>query len=222
MAAIRCRGRMPAEPISAARAGRRAALKAHKREAILAAARRVFAADGLDGATMRAIAEAAGVAAGTVYLHYDSKEAVYADMLAASLADLHRSMREAVAGIAEPAAMLLAGALAFYRFYQRRPEDLHLGLYLAQGLKPVGLSPALDRMLNGRLIQCFGVLGEAIGRFGITDAETVRAEAVGLGSVICGTLLLEATGRLKMLGDQGEAVLTRQVAALAERLRQAP
>lgn len=223
MAATRCRGKMPAESSrGAAKAGpkgeRRAALAAFKREAIITAARQVFAAQGLEGATIRAIAEAAGIAPGTVYLQFDSKEAIYAEMLTASLADLLKSLREAAAPVLPPAERLLAGALGFYRFYQRRPEDLHLGLYLAQGLKPVGLSPVLDRMLNGRLIQCFALLGEAIQACGLRDPEQVRRETVDLVGSICGTLLLQATGRLRMLGDDGEAVIQRQVGHLVERL----
>ncbi len=222
MAAIRYRGRMPADSAkTATKAGRRAALAAFKREAILSAARQVFAAHGLEGATIRAIAEAAGIAPGTVYLQFESKEAIYAEMLAASLADLLKSLRAAAAaGSAQnPAERLLAAALGFYHFYQHRPEDLHLGLYLAQGLRPVGLTPALDRMLNGRLIQCFSVLGEAIqGLASPGDAEQVRRDTVDLVGMICGILLLEATGRLKMLGDDGATVITRQVRHLVERL----
>lgn len=170
---------------------------------------------------MRAIADAAGVAPGTLYLQFPAREAIYAELLGASLGDLLKALRDAVGEEPDPAQRLLAAALAFYRFYQQRPEDLHLGLYLAQGLKPVSLTPALDRMLNGRLIQCFSVLGEAIGRLGGLDAEAVRRETVDLATAICGTLLLEATGRLKVLGDRGETTLTRQVRALTHRLGQA-
>ncbi len=227
MAAIRYRGKMPADSHHSAtkaspKGERRVALAAFKRDVIITAARQVFAAQGLEGATIRAIAEAAGIAPGTVYLQFDSKEAIYAEMLTASLADLLKSLREAVAPAMPPAERLLAGALAFYRFYQRRPDDLHLGLYLAQGLKPAGLSPVLDRMLNGRLIQCFALLGEAIQASGqasgLSDPEQVRRETVDLVGSICGTLLLQATGRLRMLGDDGEAVIQRQVGHLVERL----
>ncbi len=223
MAAIRYRGKMPADPGRGAtkaspKGERRVALAAFKRDAIITAARQVFAAQGLEGATIRAIAEAAGIAPGTVYLQFDSKEAIYAEMLTASLADLLKSLREAVAPAMPRAERLLAGALGFYRFYQHRPEDLHLGLYLAQGLKPTGLSPALDRMLNGRLIQCFALLGEAIQASGLNDPEQVRRETVDLVGSICGTLLLQATGRLRMLGDDGEAVIQRQVGHLVELL----
>lgn len=218
MAAIRYRGAMPAEIVAEkARQGRRAAVKAFKREAILQAARKVFGRDGLDAATLRAIAAAAGIAVGTVYLHYPSKEALYADMLAASLSDLLKALREAVAKV--PAEQqLMAGALAFYRFYRERPDDLYLGLYLAQGLRPIGLTPELDRLLNGRLIQCYTVLGDGMRRLVPLAAEAVRAETVALAASLTGALVLEATGRLKILGDTGEEVVRRQVETLTERL----
>jgi|ADGO01.1.fsa_nt_gi hypothetical protein len=158
-----------------------------------------------------------GSAVGTVYLHYPSKEALYADMLAGSLADLLKSLREAVTNVPEKE-RLLAAALAFYRFYRERPDDLYLGLYLAQGLKPVGLTAELDRLLNGRLIQCYTVLGEGMRHLAPMDAEAIRAETVSLAAGITGALVLEATGRLKILGDSGEAVVRRQVETLGMRL----
>jgi TetR/AcrR family transcriptional regulator len=221
MAAIRWRGKMPADVIEKAKAGRREAVRAFKREAILQAARKIFARDGLEAATLRAIAAEAGIAVGTVYLHYPAKEALYAEMLAGSLADLQKHLREAVAKAAADE-QLMAGALAFYDFYRQRPDDLYLGLYLGQGLRPVGLTPELDRLLNGRLIQCYTVLGDAKRRIAPTlDTEGLRAETVSLAAATAGALMLETTGRLKILGDTGEAVVRRHVELLTQRLRAA-
>lgn len=52
--------------------------KTARREAILAAAQKVFAQKGFDGATISDIASAAGVASGTVYLYYESKIDLFA------------------------------------------------------------------------------------------------------------------------------------------------
>jgi len=218
---------MPAEAaVPQKKAGRREAVRAFKRDAILQAARKVFARDGLDGATLRAIAAEAGVAVGTVYLHYPAKESLYAELLAASLGELHRHVREAVAKA--PAdeqrvgSQLMAGALAFYDFYRQRPDDLYLGLYLGQGFKPAGLTPELDRLLNGRMIQGYTVLGDAMRRLAsdraALDAEALRAETVSLVATVGGAVMLETTGRLKVLGDTGEAVVRRYVNQLTERL----
>lgn len=58
-----------------------------KREArygqLLKAALKVFARDGIDGASVADIAEAAGVAKGSVYLYFDSKEALAGDLVRA-------------------------------------------------------------------------------------------------------------------------------------------
>lgn len=218
MAATRWPGKMPAEVIEK-KAGRREAVRAFKRDAILQAARKIFARDGLEGATLRAIAAEAGIAVGTVYLHYPAKEALYAEMLAGSLADLQKHLRDAVAKVAVDA-QLMAGALAFYDFYRQRPDDLYLGLYLGQGFRPAGLTPELDRLLNGRLIQCYTVLSDAMRRLApALDAETLRAETVSVAAAIGGALMLETTGRLKVLGDTGEAVVRRHVELLVQRLR---
>ena len=48
-----------------------------KRRQILDGARRVFLADGFDGASMNDIARVAGVSKGTLYVYFDSKEALF-------------------------------------------------------------------------------------------------------------------------------------------------
>lgn len=60
-------------------------LTSPKREAryrqLLEAALTVFARDGIDGASVADIAESAGVAKGSVYLYFDSKEALAGDLV---------------------------------------------------------------------------------------------------------------------------------------------
>lgn len=60
-------------------------LTSPKREAryrqLLQAALRIFARDGIDGASVADIADAAGVAKGSVYLYFDSKEALAGDLV---------------------------------------------------------------------------------------------------------------------------------------------
>ena len=49
--------------------------------AIIEAATRVFTGEGYHGTTMKAIAREAGVATGTVYLYFPSKEAIFASLI---------------------------------------------------------------------------------------------------------------------------------------------
>src|SRR5215831_19234268 len=107
--------------------GRRKAVSDLKRELILDAARKVFEADGLDGASLRAIAAAAGYTPAALYFHFESKEAIYADVLRDSLGNLGHSVSRAILRAKAPADRLRAAAMAFFRFYAENPRDLDLG-----------------------------------------------------------------------------------------------
>jgi len=63
--------------------GRRAATKARTREALLEAARRVFAERGYGPASVEEIARTAGVSVGSVYVHFASKEALFTALVEA-------------------------------------------------------------------------------------------------------------------------------------------
>jgi AcrR family transcriptional regulator len=63
-----------------------------KREAILAAARRLIARLGLHATPMSAVAREAGVATGTLYLYFPSKEAMINALYLEVLAERERSM----------------------------------------------------------------------------------------------------------------------------------
>jgi len=54
-----------------------AGLESAKRRQILDGARRVFLADGFDGASMNDVARVAAVSKGTLYVYFDSKEALF-------------------------------------------------------------------------------------------------------------------------------------------------
>src|SRR5215475_8861071 len=99
------------------KASRRKAVSDLKRELILDAARKVFEAEGLDGASLRAIAGAAGYTPAALYFHFESKEAIYAEVLRESLANLGQAVERAVARTKSPAERLRAAAMAFFRYY---------------------------------------------------------------------------------------------------------
>src|SRR4051795_7801843 len=90
------------------RDARRRAVGDHKRELILAAARKVFEAEGLDGASLRAIAAGAGYTPAALYFHFESKEAIYAEVLRSSFANLGQAVNRAVSRAKNPADRLRA------------------------------------------------------------------------------------------------------------------
>src|ERR1043165_1973598 len=94
-----------------------------KRSLILDAARKVFEADGLDGASLRAIATAAGYTPAALYFHFDSKEAIYAEVLRPSLPNLGTAVSRATLRARTPAERLRAAAMAFFHYYDDNPRD---------------------------------------------------------------------------------------------------
>src|SRR5215831_13366167 len=69
-------------------------------QAILAAAEEVFADAGLHAAHMGTIAAKAGVSVGTLYNHFEDREALLAGLLAARHAELYGKLDAAISGAA--------------------------------------------------------------------------------------------------------------------------
>ena len=92
-------------------------VKGAKRELLLRAARDEFAEQGLEGATMRGIAVRAGCTTGAIYPLFDSKEAIYAELLKQSLAALDAYVAEAAAKARTPDAQVEAACGAFLNYY---------------------------------------------------------------------------------------------------------
>ena len=118
---------------------------------LLRAARDEFSEQGLEGATMRGIAVRAGCSTGAIYPLFDSKEAIYADLLKHSLSALDARVAEAVAQARPPGARVEAACEAFLGYYLDHRFEMNLGLYAFRGLKRLGVGKALDDELNRAL-----------------------------------------------------------------------
>jgi AcrR family transcriptional regulator len=203
------------------RTGRQKAVSNLKRGLILDAARRVFEADGLDGASLRAIAVAAGYTPAALYFHFASKEAIYAEVLRDSLANLGQTVDRAVSRTKGPVDRLRAAAMAFFRFYAEKPRDLDLGFYLFRGgMKPKGLGKERDEMLNRALEAALHPIFEAARSLG-APSEEAKFLMVDTFAHAAGLLLLAHTGRIRMFGVSAPNLMERfidsRVAALTER-----
>lgn len=92
--------RVPRDVTQEAKAERRARLADHQRQQITSAAARCFAEAGYDATTMRAIAEACGFTASSLYTYFDGKEDIFAaiiEQISASANDVFtRSMPESM------------------------------------------------------------------------------------------------------------------------------
>jgi AcrR family transcriptional regulator len=190
---------------------RRQAATEAKRERILDAARRIFEADGLEAASLRGIAAAAGYTPAALYFHFDSKEALYAEVLSASVARLAEAIGAAVSKTGEPVAKLSAAALAFFDFYAENPRDLDLGFYLFRGgMRPKGVGRERDKALNAALASALSPIGEAARRLG-ADEATANLAVADLFAHATGLLLLAHTGRIRMFGASARGLMVEAV-----------
>lgn len=69
---------------------------------ILEEAAKIFGELGYAGTTLRAVAKAAGIEAGSIYYHYKSKEELIEAVLMHGLADAMRSVSDAIGGLEQP------------------------------------------------------------------------------------------------------------------------
>src|SRR5947199_4829819 len=83
-------------------AGPRAAAAGDKREAILRAATKVFARNGYFNAKVADVARVAGVADGTVYLYFKSKEEILHSIFDRSVEEAIADAREQLADLTDP------------------------------------------------------------------------------------------------------------------------
>ena len=115
---------------TSARNGRAVSAAEQKTEAILNAARAVFSRHGFDATTVDAVAAEAGIAKGTVYLYFKSKEDLYA---AALVRDVERVSRTAKQQMAEQQGIRskLEAYLRVRLEFARSNEDF-LRIYLAE------------------------------------------------------------------------------------------
>jgi AcrR family transcriptional regulator len=203
----------------AQRLERKQAVSEHKRALILDAARKVFEQEGLDGASLRAIASEAGYTPAALYFHFDSKEAIYAEVLRASIVRLQEEVEKAVEKTRAPAEKLRAAAMAFFDFYASNPRDLDLGFYLFRGgMKPHGLGKERDKQLNAALAAALQSISDAAETLGAKQ-EAARMLTVDTFAHAAGLLLLAHTGRIRMFGASARDLMERYVEERIVQLR---
>lgn len=194
-----------------ARAARQKARTDQRRALILDAARAAFFELGLDGTSVREIAQRAGYTPGAIYSYFANKEEVYGALLGESLERLNAQVATARDGCGERGtALVLATAKAFFDFYRENPRDLDLGFYVFQGLQPRGLTPKLNEALNRRLRDALQPTQDALVGMGMR-AELALQEVTGLFAHCVGLLVLSHTGRIRMFDQASQQLFDAYV-----------
>lgn len=198
------------------RALRHQALADARRALVLEAARSAFFELGMEKTSIREIAQRAGYTPGAIYSYFSSKEEVYGALLGESLERLHAHMQAALGRRTAPAERLRAAARGFFEFYRTHPHDLDLGFYLFQGMKPRGLTPALNEALNARLLQALQPAQAALQDLGL-PAVTALQEVTALFAHTVGLLVLSHTGRIRMFKQASVDLFEAYLAQLVQR-----
>jgi AcrR family transcriptional regulator len=167
------------------------------RERLLAAAQGLIEEDGYAAASVIAIAERAGVAAGTLYRHFASKEELFVEVFRSVCAREERAMRVAAAAMPDgaPAAARLAAVLG--TFAQRALRNPRLAWALiAEPVDPlVDAERIAYRARYAALIADGMAAGIAAGELPEQNVELTAAALVGgCGEALVGPLSPLAAG----------------------------
>jgi AcrR family transcriptional regulator len=151
------------------------------RRRLLDAAESVFGELGYPEASIVKVAEAAGVAPGTFYLYFDSKRAIFVELMK----DLNRRIRQAMSeGAAQGTTRLeaeLLGFQAYFRFTEEHPA-LYRIIRQSEFVAPEMLRYHYDRVAAGYVSALEAA--EKSGEIGAIDAEVTAYALMGLGELI--------------------------------------
>jgi AcrR family transcriptional regulator len=151
------------------------------RRRLLDAAERVFGELGYHDASVVKVAEIAGVAAGTFYLYFDSKKAIFDELVR----DLNRRVRHAMKDASSSADTRLEaetrGFGAYFRFTAEHPT-LYRIIRQAEFVSPEMLRYHYERLSEGYIEGLREA--SAAGEVGELDPEVAAYALMGMGELI--------------------------------------
>lgn len=190
-----------------------------KRCAILDAAVKEFAEKGIEKASMRAIAAAAGMTTGAIYTVFEGREDIYAALLHQSLARLNAYVEEKTAAAQTPVQAVEASVMAFFDYYIDRLFEVQLGMHSFSGLKHSSLGRDRDEQLNNALTETLDIIGSTIADLSIDlGPNEVKTERDAIFSCLMGTLSLAHTGRAESIGTNPQIIMKTHLKGLITRL----
>lgn len=172
--------------------------KAARRQDILAAAKSVFAERGYHATTIADIARAAGLSYGSIYWYYESKEALFHELMSAEAAALRDHINAAAASAERrdgPAGPFRAAVRATVEFYE---DDSELVTLLFRDALALGESfeEHLSR-IQGSFVDDTERLVRSLQRQGVFTPGPSRVIAYAI------TSLIGQLARRRLLTDDG-------------------
>ena len=162
------------------------------RRRLIDAAEQVFGELGYHDASVVKLAEVAGVAAGTFYLYFDSKKAIFDELVR----DLNRRVRHAMKEASSQGETRLQAELrgfeAYFRFTAEHPT-LYRIIRQAEFVSPEMLRYHYDRLSAG-YIEALKEASDS-GEIGQLEPEVAAYALMGLGELIGMRWILWGDGR---------------------------
>jgi AcrR family transcriptional regulator len=181
------------------------------KEVITATALRLFVEKGITETTIRDIAGAAGVAEGTLYRHYDSKDALAWDLFSTNYLAFARELDQAQAEQATVKAKLEAMIHKFCRFFDDDPVMFSY-LLLSQHAQLKKVTSQMTTPVSV-LVE---VMAAGMGRGEITGHDPQVAAAMVLG-VVLEVAVFRVYGRIESSLVELADALTRACWRVLER-----
>lgn len=197
---------------------RREQKKSATRRELVSAGRRLFSQEGIYSSRIEDIAHSAGIAKGTVYLYFASKEALLAAVVREAFEELQVHVRAHLVG-QEPAALAEGIFRAHVEFYARNPDAMRI-LHQVRGVLKFSRSRGTRLRASLRAHVEFLAACLARGESARCPAERRRELALflfgcasGSASVAAATYPEEA--RLAQLGETWAAPVAEAARAFA-------
>jgi AcrR family transcriptional regulator len=149
--------------------------------AIRAAAIRLIERHGFEAMSLRMLADAVGLQAGSLYNHIESKEALLFELLGSIMTELLDELERRLVDIDDPAAQLDAFVALHLDFHTRRKAEVFIGNMELRSLSPkrrrqvVSLRDRYERRLRAIIER-----GNAEGRFRTPDPALAASALIAM------------------------------------------
>lgn len=189
------------------------------RRLILDRTRHLLVTEGYDGLSMRKIARSVGCSATSIYLHFESKDALTHALIDEGMRKLYADLSDVAQAHPEPPVRLEALSRAYVRFGLDNPEYYQVMFQLHP--ERMARYPAEDYRRARRNIQLFGEAladGQAEGTLAVASPPEVASSA--LWTALHGLVSLHLAERVdvRMAGsDFIDAAVRQSLAAFAPR-----
>lgn len=149
--------------------------------AIREAAIRLIERRGYAATSLRDLADAVGLQAGSLYNHFASKEALLFELLTSVMRDLLAELDARLAGLEDPVAQLEAFVALHLEFHTRRRSEVFIGNMELRSLSPRRRRQvvALRDRYEGRL-RAIIAQGDAMGRFRAPDPALAASALIAM------------------------------------------